>query len=209
MHNRQQLENNARRGRTSRNILIVAGIALVAMVILGVVVGLIGDDDTAAEEAVPVRTTSNAAAPTPAPGAPAPVEANSTNSSPAAPPQTSTTASPPPAAAPAYSDPRCAPASAELVALVAAGLTTDGHQLANGTVIEEDGTTYFGATTLDAVGDMDARSDVWIVRDGAVYSSTGGARNETSFPRASDELGISPGDPLVLAVDTCVVDLTG
>ncbi|WP_416564124.1 DUF2510 domain-containing protein [Nocardia testacea] len=179
------------------------------MVILGVVVGLIGDDDTAAEEAVPVRTTTDAAAPTPAPVAPAPVEADNTHSSPAAPPQTSTTASPPPAAAPAYSDPRCAPASAELVALVAAGLTTDGHQLANGTVIEEEGTTYFGATTLDAVGDMDARSDVWIVRDGAVYSSTGGARNETSFPRASDELGISPGDPLVLAVDTCVVDLTG
>ncbi|NUP27817.1 MAG: hypothetical protein HOQ36_03275 [Nocardia sp.] len=121
---------------------------------------------------------------------------------------TTTTAAAPPPATADYSDPRCAPASAELVAQVAAGLTAEGNQLANGTVISEGGITYFGATTVDAVGDMDARSDVWIVRDGAVYSSTGGARGNSNFPRASDALGISPGDPIVTAVDTCVIDLT-
>lgn len=189
----------------------MAGIGLGAFVLLGIVGYLIGGDDTAAEDPAPVRATTEVVTP-PAPMAPAPAEQTS---GPAAPPETSTiatstrpAASPPPAATPAYSDPRCAPASAELVALVAAGLTTDGHELANGTVIDENGTTYFGATTLDALGEMDARSDVWIVRDGAVYSSSGGARNQTNFPRASDELGISPGDPIVIAVDSCVIDLT-
>ncbi|WP_245665711.1 DUF2510 domain-containing protein [Nocardia sienata] len=208
MDDQQQHENIARQRRTTRNILVVAGIGLVAFVLLGIIGYLIGDD-TATEETAPAGATTEVA---PAPVAPPPAEQNN---SPATTPETSTiessappAASPPPAATPVYSDPRCAPASAELVALVAAGLTTDGHELANGTVIEENGTTYFGATTLDAVGDMDARSDVWIVRDGAVYSSTGGARNQTSFPRASDELGISPGDPIVLAVDNCVIDLT-
>ncbi|MGV9637444.1 DUF2510 domain-containing protein [Nocardia rhamnosiphila] len=190
----------------------MAGVGLGAFVLLGIIGYLIGGDDTAAEDAAPVRTTTEVRTP-PAPSAAGPAEQNS---EPPAPPETSaaassapptTTASPPPATT-AYSDPRCAPASAELVALVAAGLTTDGHELANGTVIDENGTTYFGATTLDASGEMDARSDVWIVRDGAVYSSSGGARNQTSFPRASDELGISPGDPIVIAVDNCVIDLT-
>ncbi|MEV0048393.1 DUF2510 domain-containing protein [Nocardia rhamnosiphila] len=191
----------------------MAGVGLGAFVLLGIIGYLIGGDDTAAEDAAPVRTTTEVVTP-PAPPAAGPAEQNS---EPPAPPETSaaassaptiTTASPPPAATTAYSDPRCAPASAELVALVAAGLTTDGHELANGTVIDENGTTYFGATTLDASGEMDARSDVWIVRDGAVYSSSGGARNQTTFPRASDELGISPGDPIVIAVDNCVIDLT-
>ncbi|MEV0106839.1 DUF2510 domain-containing protein [Nocardia sp. NPDC050799] len=193
----------------------MAGVGLGAFVLLGVIGYLIGGDDTTAEDAAPVRIATEVVTPPapPAPVAPGPTEQNS---GPAAPPETftaapsaPTTTSPAPAAPAAYSDPRCAPASAELVALVAAGLTTDGHELANGTVIDENGTTYFGATTLDALGEMDARSDVWIVRDGAVYSSSGGARNQTSFPRASEELGISPGDPIVIAVDNCVIDLTG
>ncbi|WP_327151967.1 DUF2510 domain-containing protein [Nocardia sp. NBC_01329] len=180
--------------------------------VFAAVANFVGDDDTAAGEASPVQaTTVVASVPVPVP-VPVPVSVvpppAEVSSGPAAPPETSTVA-PPPAVAQAYSDPRCAPASPEVVALVADGLTTDGHELANGTVINENGTTYFGATTLDAVGDMDARSDVWIVRDGAVYSSTGGARNGTSFPRASEVLGISPGDPIVTAVDTCVVDRTG
>ncbi|MGW6336033.1 DUF2510 domain-containing protein [Nocardia rhamnosiphila] len=189
----------------------MAGVGLGAFVLLGIIGYLIGGDDTAPEDAAPARTTTEIRTPS-APVAVGPAERNS---EPAAPPETSTpassaptTTSPPPAATTAYSDPRCAPASAELVALVAAGLTTEGHELANGTVIDENGTTYFGATTLDAAGEMDARSDVWIVRDGAVYSSSGGARNQTSFPRASEELGISPGDPIVIAVDNCVIDLT-
>ncbi|WP_433491326.1 DUF2510 domain-containing protein [Nocardia grenadensis] len=211
MDDRQQHDNFARRGRANRNILLVAGIGLGAFVLLGIIGYLIGGDDKATDEAAPVRTTTEVVTP-PAPLAPAPAEQDSSPAAPSEIPTVATsaptTASPSPAATPAYSDPRCAPASDELVALVAAGLTTDGHKLANGTVIDENGTTYFGATTLDAFGDMDARSDVWIVRDGAVYSSSGGARNQTDFPRASDELGISPGDPIVIAVDSCVIDLT-
>ena len=121
---------------------------------------------------------------------------------------TTAAAAPPPAPAPAVPDPRCVPASDTMVALVAAGLTTDGHELTNGTVINDGGTTYFGATTIDAGGRMANRSDVWIVRDGAVYAATGGARNGSLFPTASDVLGISPGDPAVAAVDACVVELT-
>ncbi|MGI5222152.1 DUF2510 domain-containing protein [Nocardia sp. CA-290969] len=190
-----QDDNVARRRRTNRNILIIVGVIVGLLVVCGVVGAIVGDDQ-AAEEPAPTPTTTEVVAPPPALATP-PAPASSS-----APVPTTGTG---PAA---YSDPRCAPASADLVAQVATGLTRDGYTLTNGTVISEAGTTYFGATTLDASGRMENRSDVWVVRDGAVYASTGGARNETSFPKASDALGVSPGDPVVAAVDTCVIDLT-
>jgi hypothetical protein len=115
-----------------------------------------------------------------------------------------------PAAAPAsLSDPRCAPASDNVVAQVQAGLTMDGYRLTNATVIIDGRLTFFGATTLDASGQMEERSDVWILRDRVLYASTGGARSNSQFPKASSSpLSISPGDERVRAVDACVVDAT-
>ncbi|WP_433756742.1 hypothetical protein [Nocardia sp. CA-135398] len=115
-----------------------------------------------------------------------------------------------PAAAPAsLSDPRCAPASEDVVAHVQAGLTMDGYRLTNATVIVDGRLTFFGATILDASGQMQERSDVWILRDSAVFASTGGARSNSQFPKASSSpLNISAADERVRAVDGCVVDAT-
>lgn len=131
-----------------------------------------------------------------------------TDTADAAPATTTALAAPPTAPGPAVPDPRCAPAAEDIVALVAADLTPDEHTLTNGTVINDGGTTYFGATTVDSAGKMESRSDVWVIRDGAVYTATGGARNSSSYANASDALGISSGDPAVAAVDACVVELT-
>ncbi|MFQ6394949.1 hypothetical protein ACLMAJ_15975 [Nocardia sp. KC 131] len=130
--------------------------------------------------------------------------AHTTSSSASAAPATT------PANAPAsLSDPRCVPASDNVVAQVQAGLTMDGYRLINATVIIEGRLTFFGATTLDASGQMEERSDVWILRDHVVYASTGGARSNSQFPKASSSpLSISPGDERVRAVDACVVDAT-
>ncbi|WP_327094642.1 hypothetical protein OIE68_31710 [Nocardia vinacea] len=115
-----------------------------------------------------------------------------------------------PAAAPvSLSDPRCAPAAENVVAQVQAGLTMDGYRLTNATVIIDGRLTFFGATTLDASGQMEERSDVWILRDHVVFASTGGARINSQFPKASSSpLSISPADERVRAVDACVVDAT-
>ncbi|OZC62321.1 hypothetical protein CH267_01950 [Rhodococcus sp. 06-621-2] len=125
---------------------------------------------------------------------------------------TATSASPAPApAAPSVgtpADPRCAPANEAIVAMVSAGLSDGTQSLTNGTVIDTGPYTYFGATTLDADGSFANRSDVWIIDGGAVYASTGGARNGSIWPKASSSIGISPGDESVAAVDNCVVQLT-
>ncbi len=179
------------RRRTNTLILAVLGGAL-ALIVLIVIVGAIaggGDDQAATSTPVP-STTSAAALPPPAPAAG----------------PTSTRASGSPIGP---SDPRCAPASDSVVGLVQPGLTREGYRLTNGTVISVGGTTYFGASIIDQAGQVKERSDVWVIRNGAVYASTGGARNNTTFPKASAApLNISPGDELVQAVDTCVVNTT-
>lgn len=107
------------------------------------------------------------------------------------------------------SDARCAPATAELTFLVSSGLSKDGFELTNGTVITEGGLTFYGATTVDSGGKMENRSDVWVIKDNLVYSSSGGARNTTIWTKASDApLKISAGDERVKAVDQCVVNIT-
>ena len=51
--------------------------------------------------------------------------------------------------------------------------------------------------------------DVWVISNGSVYASTCGARNTTTWQKPSAApLQISPGDEVVQALDTCVVNLT-
>ncbi|MBF6135891.1 hypothetical protein IU501_23140 [Nocardia otitidiscaviarum] len=101
------------------------------------------------------------------------------------------------------------PASDGIVGLVEAGLTEDGYRLTNGTVIDEGSLVFFGATIVDSAGEMRERSDVWVIANNVPYASTGGARNNSEFPKASAApVNISPGDERVQAVDTCVVNLT-
>ncbi len=95
------------------------------------------------------------------------------------------------------------------MAAVEAGLATGGQQLINGTVIVDGNLTFLGATTVDSAEKMVNRSDVWVIDGETVYSSTGGARNGSEWPKASDApLRVSAGDERVQAVDTCVVNLT-
>ncbi|WP_174816993.1 hypothetical protein [Nocardia brasiliensis] len=74
-------------------------------------------------------------------------------------------------------------------------------------MIDQGGKTYLGATIVDGTGKMKERSDVWVIANGKVYASTGGARNNTTFPKG-DAVGVSPGDDVVQAVDRCVINQT-
>nr|WP_009473030.1 hypothetical protein [Rhodococcus sp. JVH1]EJJ01630.1 hypothetical protein JVH1_0777 [Rhodococcus sp. JVH1] len=107
------------------------------------------------------------------------------------------------------SDPRCVPADDALVSRVQSGFSETGLSLINGTVINSGPLTFVGGTTVDASGKVKNRSDVWVISNGTAYASTGGARNTTSFAKASDApLRVSPGDERVQALDACVVNLT-
>ncbi|MDI9933406.1 DUF2510 domain-containing protein [Rhodococcus sp. IEGM 1354] len=198
------------RAGVPRAVKIVGGI-VAAFVVIGVLGAVFGDDEPFDDsQAAAQSTTSSAAAQetsTPAPSTTTPPATTTV------PPTTTTTTTSavavvPPAPATYKSDPRCAPANQSLVDLVSSGFSESGLTLTNGTVIDAGDYTYIGGTTLDATGGVENRSDVWVVANGTVYSSTGGARNTTSWPRASSELDVSPGDPEVQAVDACVVDLT-
>ncbi|MDI9933151.1 DUF2510 domain-containing protein [Rhodococcus sp. IEGM 1354] len=197
------------RAGVPRAVKIVGGI-VAACVVMGVLAAVFGDDDPSDDsQAAAPSTTSSAAAQktfTPAPATTTPTA--TTTVSPTTTTTTSAVAVPPPAPATYLSDPRCAPANQSLVDLVSSGFSESGLTLTNGTVIDSGDYTYIGGTTLGATGGVENRSDVWVVANGTVYSSTGGARNTTSWPRASSELDVSPGDTDVQAVDACVVDLT-
>lgn len=198
------------RPKTHRAVKIV-GAVVGLFVVLGILGAVLGDDDTV-DSAAPVTTT-------PAPTATRAVDPRTTTTAAtttttaittttAAPATTTTPVAPAATDASNLSDPRCAPADPELVEQIAAGLTKSSLTLANGLVIVDGPTTFVGATTLRRDGKMENRSDVWVVQSGQVYSATGGARNETSWPRASREIDISSGDDRVQALDKCVVDVT-
>jgi hypothetical protein len=195
------------RAGVPRAVKIIGGI-VAAFVVIGVLGAVFGDDEPADDpQAATQSTTSSATAQEPSTPAPSTTTPPATTIVPPATTTTSAVAAAPPAP-PAYTaDPRCAPANQSLVDLVSSGFSESGLILTNGTVIDAGDYTYIGGTTLDATGGVENRSDVWVIANGTVYSSTGGARNTTSWPRASSELDISPGDPDVQAVDACVVDL--
>ncbi|WP_338890514.1 DUF2510 domain-containing protein [Rhodococcus sovatensis] len=188
-------------------VVKIIGAIVAAFIVIGVIGALFADDETSddSQAAAPSTTMSVAVQRT---STPAPATTTPPATTTMQPTTTTPAAAAPPAPATYSSDPRCAPADQSLVDLVASGFTESGLSLANGTVIDVGNYTYVGGTTIDAAGREENRSDVWVVADGTVYSSTGGARNTTNWPRASSELNISPGDPDVQAVDACVVDLT-
>jgi hypothetical protein len=195
------------RAGVPRAVKIIGGI-VAAFVVIGVLAAIFGEDEPADDpQAAAPSTTSSAAAQETSTLTPSTTTPPATTT---VPPTTTTSAmaAAPPAPAKYTSDPRCAPANQSLVDLVSSGFSESGLTLTNGTVIDAGDYTYIGGTTLAATGGVENRSDVWVIANGTVYSSTGGARNTTSWPRASSELDVSPGDPDVQAVDACVVDLT-
>ena len=105
------------------------------------------------------------------------------------------------------SDPRCQPGEPRYDAMIASGLLDGSLSLANSQMIIDDGMVFYGVSTVRPDGKFENRSDVWVI-DTIPYSSTGGARNTTSWSKASDRLRIFPDDERVQAVDNCVVNLT-
>ena len=192
-----------------------AGKVLLILVAVLVVMGIIGavfgsgdkrDDKPAAAAAATTATTTQVTTTRPTTTSAAP--SSTTPPAAAAPTTTQVWVSAPRPAVPA-SDPRCAPANEALISLVESGFSASGLSLINGMVIDSGPYTFVGGTTVDMTGKMKNRSDVWVIANGAVYSSTGGARNTTTWPKASAApLNISPGDEIVQALDTCVVNLT-
>lgn len=193
-----------------RRNLILAGLLAVAVVTFAAVNAWRDfDDDTKNTAATTTQTapTQSVSATTTARPSPATTSAATAPITRTTEPVAEVAPSPAHRAA-AVSDPRCAPANPSLVDLVASGLSDATLTLTNATIIDTGPYTFLGATTLRPDGSMANRSDVWIIDGGAVYSSTGGARNESIWPKASTAIGVSPGDEAVQAVDDCVVGIT-
>ncbi|MGW4119904.1 DUF2510 domain-containing protein [Nocardia sp. NPDC004711] len=186
---------NRRNNRILLGVLGVLGL-FVLLVVIGAIFGKDKGKDTSAAPSTTVAPSTTA--PTVIATSAAPAQPSATTAAPTT-----------PAIPQAASDPRCAPAAAGTIALVQAGLSHAGWSLTNGTVLDAGGRTFFGATIVDESGKVRERSDVWVVAGGKVYASTGGARNNSTFPKASSApLSISPGDEAVQAVDACVIAQT-
>lgn len=192
-----------------RRNLILAGLLAVGVVTFAVVNAWRDADDDTQNTAAPTSQSAptQSAPATTAHPSPATTSAAAASITRTTEPAAEVTPSPAPRAA-AVSDPRCAAANLSLGDPVTSGLSDATLTLTNGTIIDTGPYTFLGATTLRPDGSMANRSDVWIVDGKAVYSSTGGARNESIWPKASRAIGISPGDEAVQAVDDCVVGIT-
>ncbi|MBM4694341.1 DUF2510 domain-containing protein [Rhodococcus hoagii] len=197
----QQLTDPTPQTAPKRKGWKIAGGIVGGLVVLSIIGNMIGgEDDPPESEAVPTTSTAIPLATS------APARTAESSSVVAAP--SSGALAPAVADAAGLSDARCASASPSLIAQIARGLTDNSLTLANGLVIEDGPYTFVGATMLRPDGQMENRSDVWVVLGGKVYASTGGARNETSWPKASSNIDISPGDERVRALDQCVIDVT-
>ena len=74
--------------------------------------------------------------------------------------------------------------------------------VSNGQLIKDGDDTWIGVSLIGADGDVESRSDVWLLRDGGLYSVSGGAKNESW---AVDAPGVSMADEYAAGVDRCVV----
>lgn len=75
-------------------------------------------------------------------------------------------------------------------------------QIQNTQIIKDGGDTWIGASLVRPDGDFESRSDVWLMRDGALYSVSNGAGNATWAVKSP---GVSMADEYAAGVDRCVV----
>lgn len=206
-------------GKKKRWPFILGGVVvvLIGLMVLGLIVGPQEEEEpapaasatTVAATTTVERTTTTTTAPTTtstSTAAPTTTATTTTTTTEAPPAPATTTAVAAPAAR--FTDPRCAPADPGMIEWISGGLTDSTLTLDNTAVIDDGGLLFIGASTVRPDGKFESRSDVWVVQDSMPFSSTGGARSTTSWPEASDVLGISPGDERVQAVDSCVVELS-
>ena len=97
--------------------------------------------------------------------------------------------------------PACVPddGTADLVHGV---LNDSSLQVANGQLIKDGNDTWIGVSLLRPDGEFESRSDVWLLRDGALYAVSSGARS-ASWAAAAP--GVSMSDEYAAGVDRCVV----
>ncbi|GFK19313.1 hypothetical protein [Corynebacterium glutamicum] len=83
------------------------------------------------------------------------------------------------------------------------GVLNDSTQtVGNGMIIDDGNDTWIGVTIFRADGTMESRSDVWLLRDGGLYSVSGGARNNSWAVKAPSDAHM--GLDIAQAVDACV-----
>lgn len=202
------IQNPPANPKSKRKGLKIAGGIVGGLIVLSVFGNLIEEDtDSAATDAAQTTTatpTSSTATP------PATVPASKSTTVPVASPSTMSSAVPPATVADAsgLSDSRCESANPILLEEIGKGLNDRSLTLVNGLAINDGPLTFVGATMLRGDGSMKNRSDVWIVKGGKIYASTGGARSNTTWPKASSKIEITPGDERVQALDQCVIDVT-
>lgn len=81
-------------------------------------------------------------------------------------------------------------------------LNDSSLQVANGQLIKDGNDTWIGVSLLRPDGEFESRSDVWLLRDGALYAVSSGARS-ASWAAAAP--GVSMSDEYAAGVDRCVV----
>lgn len=97
--------------------------------------------------------------------------------------------------------PLCEP-NDTLAQMIPGVLNDQTQTVTNGHIITDGDDTWIGVTLVGADGRMDSRSDVWLMRDGALYAVSGGARNSSWAVQAP---GVSMADEYAEGVDACVV----
>lgn len=97
--------------------------------------------------------------------------------------------------------PACVPDDGT-AAMVHGVLNDSTLQVANGQLIKDGNGTWIGVSLLRPDGEFESRSDVWLLRDGALYAVSGGARS-ASWAAAAP--GVSMSDEYAAGVDRCVV----
>lgn len=105
-------------------------------------------------------------------------------------------------------DPRCKQADAATIATINGGLKASGARIEHAvTLAGADGYEYIGASIVSADGTkFIQRSDVWVRASGRVFAATGGARNDSTFPRATSSLDVDLGGDSVQTTDRCAYD---
>lgn len=179
---------------------MIGGGVVAAFVVLAIIGNLIKDDEPASTVSVPSTWATLPDPTTTAAPSPSPAAASTTT-----PPKLERTATATPSPDfPAGLSPRCSKAPADLVAAVSAGLKNKNHEIAHAVLVYgSDGYEYLGASIVDKSGLLIQRSDVWVRGLGRVWAASGGARNESTFDRASRGLGVDLAGEDFVTADEC------
>lgn len=188
-------------GRGKKILLIVGGIVAV-LAVMAVIGSQIEEDPSMADagrtSAVAPASSEVAVQPTTAPQ-PSSTTAPTTT-------VTSVIAPVAPAPAPAAAVPAgCTPAAENYTTPIGGSLTDPTHTLANTYTVEgADDLVYIGANIMQGEKRVSS-ADVWVAKGPAIYSLSGGARENSALVDGRKVLKVSAGDEYGEAVQKCVI----